>query len=123
MKAPRLIPTGAPETVVPIAPKGVPKNTRILQMFRQLIKGEIHLHERTFSQITNQIDQFDPSIKTNKDDILDTIAYIDQVQNEYKLEKTSPILLQAMAYAEEGTAATEDIGYSNNNILGLINHG
>ena len=68
---------------VEVHPKGLSKNQRIKVMFSQLAKGEIHLSPDIANLVKNQIMQFNPLKTNNQDDILDTLAYVTQVESLY----------------------------------------
>ena len=68
---------------VEVHPKGLSKNQRIKLMFTSLGKGEIHLSPQVANLVKNQILQFNPLKTNNQDDILDTLAYVHQVEKEY----------------------------------------
>lgn len=70
-------------TLVPLQTKGLSKNSRIGVGIKQLQAGEISLNPDVVSLVTNQIYQFDPRKLTNKDDILDLVAYGPQVMVDY----------------------------------------
>ena len=67
----------------PVHPRGVSKNARILAMFRSLMAGELGVTQATAAQAFHQIRAFNPHITTNKDDILDLLAYAPVVLGEY----------------------------------------
>jgi len=67
----------------PVHPRGVSKNARILAMFRSLMAGELGGTQATAAQAFHQIRAFNPHITTNKDDILDLLAYAPVVLGEY----------------------------------------
>lgn len=69
--------------LIPINPKGVSKNSRILTMLKQLQEKEISLDPKIKSQVVNQIYKFNPKKTDNVDDILDILAYAPRVVNEY----------------------------------------
>lgn len=69
--------------IIPITPKGVSKNSRILSMLRQLQEGEISVSPQVKPLILNQIYQFNPKTTANKDDVLDLAAYSARVVNEF----------------------------------------
>jgi len=64
-------------------PGGMPKNTRIITMFKDLIAGTIKLAAPVRNLAVNQITMFNPAKTTNKDDILDVLTYVRKMENEY----------------------------------------
>jgi hypothetical protein len=70
-------------SLIPINPKGVSKNSRILTALKQLQTKEISLDPKILSQVVNQVYKFDPKTTKNVDDILDIVAYAPRVVNEY----------------------------------------
>jgi hypothetical protein len=59
------------------------KNSRIVEMFSALKKGETYLHPNTHSQVFPQIKQFNPLKRDNIDGILDLLTYAPRVIQEY----------------------------------------
>lgn len=51
------------------------KNSRILNMFKQLLAGEIHVHPDCKAQVNLQISQFNPLKRDNIDGLLDCLTY------------------------------------------------
>ena len=80
--------------IMPLQPNKK-KNERIGEMFKASYQGEISYHSNCFPQVLAQAKAFDPAVKNNLDDILDTIAYITQVQLLYKHLVYRPITLAA----------------------------
>lgn len=68
----------------PVLPGKVGKNSRIIAALKQLISKEILLHEDVRTQVVYQITHWNPLKTTNKDDILDIIAYTYQVIRLYE---------------------------------------
>lgn len=64
---------------LPIAPRRVPKNVRIMDSLRALQSGELILHPSIASTVENQISRFDPAITNNRDDILDLLDYLREI--------------------------------------------
>ena len=60
------------------------KNSRILDMFKALITGEIKIHPSCFAQVANQISNFNAMKTNNVDGILDCVTYIPRVLTEYQ---------------------------------------
>ena len=71
---------------IELAPKGQAKNNRIKRGLVRLLAGEIYLHPNVRSIVMSQIIEWNPGTVNNKDDIIDPIGYVEQVQNEYGLE-------------------------------------
>lgn len=69
--------------LIPINPKGVSKNSRILTALKQLQAKEISIAPEIASVIFNQVYNFNPKKTDNIDDVLDIIAYAPRVVNEY----------------------------------------
>lgn len=59
------------------------KNTRILNMFKELIAGEVQLHPDVRTQVFYQISQFNPLKRDNTDGILDLLTYAPRVLAEH----------------------------------------
>lgn len=68
---------------LPITPRRVPKNVRIMDSLRSLQANEIILHEDVSAIVQNQISTFDPTITRNKDDILDLLDYMKEIPQKY----------------------------------------
>lgn len=68
---------------VELYPGGYSKNRRILRSFREVENGLIWFTEDTYTEYTDQASKFDKMITTNKDDVLDIVAYSEQVMNNY----------------------------------------
>lgn len=72
----------------PLYSGGFSKNSRILDMFRSIVKGDITLGSRVIALVINQIRAFNKLSKDNKDDILDILAYSLKVIAEHEHELT-----------------------------------
>lgn len=81
--------------LVEIAPKNQAKNNRIKQGAVRILKGEIALHPKIRSLYTTQLNAWNPAITSNKDDIIDPVGYVHQMQTEYTLDIIRPIFLPA----------------------------
>lgn len=68
---------------VEIHPGGFSKNSRILNMFKSLQKGEIFIDPAVRGEVFLQIMQFNPLRRDNTDDILDLLAYAPKVLELY----------------------------------------
>lgn len=64
----------------------MPKNSRILSMFRQLPKGDVKIHPRVRSAVYLSISQFNPLRRDNDDGILDLLTYGPKVLELYGTE-------------------------------------
>jgi hypothetical protein len=59
------------------------KNSRILNMFKQLLAGEIYIHPSCKAQVNLQISQFNPLKRDNTDGLLDCVTYAPKVIELY----------------------------------------
>ena len=59
------------------------KNSRILNMFKQLLAGEIFVHPSCRAQVNLQISQFNPLKRDNTDGLLDCLTYAPKVIEMY----------------------------------------
>lgn len=86
---------------VPIYSGALSKVTRILNMFKELVAGDIIIHPGVKTQVYYQISQFKPLNKNNVDGILDLLTYSRRVMEEFGhfIAMNSPIGNQ-----EQGTA-------------------
>lgn len=71
---------------LPMAPRRVPKNVRIMDSLRALQANQIILHPDISSQIENQISRFDPSVTNNTDDMLDLLDYSMEIPKKHPQE-------------------------------------
>ena len=69
--------------VKPIYSGSRSKNSRILDMFKSLLAGEILIHPNCAALAYNQITNFNPLKTNNVDGILDCITYVPKVLSEY----------------------------------------
>jgi hypothetical protein len=67
----------------PVSPKNKAKPTRIKLGANRVIKGEILLHKNVLSLVKNQYETWNPLKTTNKDDIIDPIGYVEEVEQKY----------------------------------------
>lgn len=72
-----------PPEVCELYPGGMPKNARIVQMFKLLVSGTLQLHPTVRNIVVNQITMFNRDKTVNKDDILDVLTYVQKMENEY----------------------------------------
>lgn len=70
----------------PVAPKNQAKNNRIKRGLNRLLSGEIYLHPRVRSVVVAQILTWNPLKVNNRDDIIDPIGYVEQVEQLYQDE-------------------------------------
>jgi len=68
---------------VEVYPGGYSKNSRILNMFKQMMAGEIFVDPEIKGEVFLQIMQFNPLRRDNTDDILDLLAYSPKVLEMY----------------------------------------
>lgn len=59
------------------------KNSRILNMFKQLLSGEIYVHPSCTAQVNIQVSQFNPLKRDNTDGLLDCLTYAPKVMELY----------------------------------------
>lgn len=59
------------------------KNSRILNMFKQLLAGEIYVHPSCTAAVNMQVSQFNPLRRDNTDGLLDCLAYAPKVMELY----------------------------------------
>lgn len=101
---------------VPCHPKGRSKNSRILQWLKRLLPTKRpdglfdppreYLHSEVRAKVTWQISQFRQNKRDNKDDIMDTGAYAEEVSQEYGEFITIPALATDVSY--EGAKVVEN---------------
>jgi hypothetical protein len=68
---------------VPIYSGTRSKNSRILEMFKELSAGDILIHPDARAQVYMQITQFNPLKTNNTDGILDLLTYANRVLSEF----------------------------------------
>lgn len=95
--------------VYEIYPRGA-KNSRIITALKDLQAGKILTTQSTRNKVVNQITQFDPLKTTNKDDILDVVAYIYPTMSEH---------LPAMECIVWQEASTVPASHSDDLLLGF----
>lgn len=69
----------------PLYSNGISKNSKILDMFKTLIQGDMLLGEEVRSRFLIQASRFNPKVRDNQDDILDIAAMSDQVLSNYRM--------------------------------------
>lgn len=85
-------------TFVPIYTTHSSKNSRILQGIKAMQTSEIYLHADVRSMVQNQIKDWNPIKRDNKDDILDAISNAPKVLADYTydiLAKSNILLIEA----------------------------
>lgn len=85
--------------VVDIYSGSTSKNARILTMFKQLLAGEILLHQDTRAQVCAQIVPFNALKTNNTDGILDLLCYAPRVIELYGEYILSSLTLEQQEYA------------------------
>ena len=70
-------------SAVPIYSGSRSKNSRILDMFKSLLTGEIAIHPEAMPQVAHQIIHFNALKTTNVDGILDLLTYSTRVLTEF----------------------------------------
>jgi hypothetical protein len=78
------------------------KNSRIIQMFQQLVKGEVGIHPECFSACSLQISQFNPMKTNNTDGLLDLLTYSPKVLELYGTEIYNSTVIQEQESAAQG---------------------
>lgn len=91
----------------PVSPKGRNKNSRILTMFKSLVgsqtegsKPTLYLHDNLRAKVFWEISQFRPDRRNNVDNILDNLAYAQDVMTDYAALTWNPLSVEAVAYSE-----------------------
>ena len=74
------------------------KNSRILGMFMQLLKGEIAVHPSCQASSFLQISQFNPLRRDNTDGILDLLTYAPKVMELYGTQLISSNIIEAQEF-------------------------
>lgn len=67
------------------------KNAAILGSFKEMMRGEILIHDDARIELFDQISVFDPTKTDNRDDIMDNVAYAPYVVEKYRYEMILPI--------------------------------
>lgn len=90
-----------------IYPRGIAKNRRIINFFKQLLGGEIVLHPSIRTQVLYQASLWNPNRGDNEDDIIDLGGYVDFVMSDY-----APMLINSvqeiLANLQHEAKVTED---------------
>lgn len=66
-----------------VHPRGRPKNSRILDFFKRWMREEVGVTADCYGQVLSQATRFNPLVKKNVDDILDVMAYSEDVILQY----------------------------------------
>jgi hypothetical protein len=85
---------------VEIYPGGQSKNTRILNMLKSYMQGDIYVHPSCQPTVHLQITQFNPIKKDNIDDVLDLLWYAPKVIEMYGDYLASQNILQLESHSE-----------------------
>lgn len=72
--------------VYDIYPGGLSKNTRIMNMFKQLLAAEVVLHPNVKTAVYHQISQWNHLRRDNVDNTLDLVTYLPKILSEYPME-------------------------------------
>ena len=75
------------------------KNSRILSMFLQLLKGEVWIHPDCVAPCYLQITQFNPIKRDNTDGLLDLLTYAPKVLELYGNQLISSNIIEAQEYS------------------------
>lgn len=65
---------------------GRSKNSRILDMFKQLVAGEVYIHEAAKVHVYHQISQWNYMRRDNVDNTLDLLTYLPKILGTYPME-------------------------------------
>lgn len=76
------------------------KNSRILNMFKQLLAGEIYVHPNCKAQVNLQVAQFNPLKRDNTDGLLDCLTYAPKVLELYSHLLSAGNVLDMQEYGE-----------------------
>lgn len=87
--------------VVPVAKRGMPKNTKIGNFLRKLLAGEVRVHPDAAPIIYFQAARFNPTRKDNEDDALDSASMGELVLQEHWHE----VLLNGRTFDAAGEGA------------------
>lgn len=86
---------------LPLSPKRQAKSTRIIQLFKRLQNGELYLSEEERPDVLYEASLFRPDKKNNVDDLLDVLAYSENVEILYGQEALLPLSLEVQDWASE----------------------
>lgn len=77
----------------PVKSGGIPKATRVLTMFKRLLNGELLLGHEVRDDVLYEATAYRPDKAVNVDDLLDALAYSEQVICNYSEHTLLPISL------------------------------
>jgi len=86
---------------VPIYSGKLAKNTRILNMFKEYMAGELFVHDNCRSQVHMQMSEFKPLKTDNVDGILDLLTYAPRVIQEFQEYLMSQTILGQQEYEHD----------------------
>lgn len=93
---------------VPVYPRGLSKNARIKSMLQLLVAGKILVSKAVRSRLLHQIAKFNPLKTNNQDDLLDILAYVYQVLEEYGHFIALSDILDSSEYSDATVMSLED---------------
>jgi hypothetical protein len=93
---------------VPVHPKGLSKNARIKTMLTNLVTGKIKLGKHIRIRVIHQIINFNPLKTDNVDDLLDILAYLYQVLDEYGHFLTIADPIESQEFLDAAVMSLED---------------
>lgn len=94
-------------TLNEIYPRGISKNRRIINFFRQMLHGDIILHPKVRTMVLYQASLWNPNKINNNDDVLDLGGYVDFVLSDYKPMLCNSVSEIIAGFSNE-TKVTED---------------
>jgi len=92
-----------------VSPEGMMKNARIRDALKLMLAGKLLLHRDTRSAAIYQITQWNPLKTSNKDDILDVLAYAPKVLNLYPTELLLDVTDESISEDFETASFAEDL--------------
>ena len=99
--------------IIPISPKGKQKNARIMAMLRNFLPGNMPISKQAYPFALSQIQAFDPSTDKNTDDVLDVMAYSEDVMFEHAHLALKPMEMEILV-PQDPVAE-----FHENNLLGM----
>lgn len=84
-----------------IYPRGIAKNKRILGFFKQLLNGDIYLHNDVRTEVLYQASLWNPNKLDNEDDVIDLGGYVDLVLSDYAPMLSTPVQELLASYSNE----------------------
>jgi hypothetical protein len=85
------------------------KNSRILNMFKQLLAGEIYVHPDCKAQVNLQISQFNPLRRDNTDGLLDCLTYAPKVIEMYGNLLLASTIIEEQEFSRVTVASTDAV--------------